>query len=352
MKRLISILIAAFVMIGVTGCSLEDDTDIDMYGIYNNVLPEELKNVDIDNLTQEQLLEIIDNISVDQDIQQFESYFGFSFMDFMKQVAENPIDVDSILEEKQSNYMTFKEAADVLKEYKFDISKLDLEHPDEMSIDDITQAVTGYSIKKGFESWGPAGVEIYNTMEKMYSDIVDDTKKSFNDGMDAIKSAIGKKTDKDKSEITTEDILAYIQSELIKQGYDEEGSSKVIEDTLKIIADEMDGDQKKALNIFIKAAGGMMGVDTDTKDEEITAEEEQKAKDILNNMLDNVSSELTPEQQEVLELFKEVSKQLATYDYKSGNGQDFVDNILNAVGKSMNMTKEQLELIEIFKGMI
>ena len=225
MRRVVSILLAALMVMTFAGCS-SDDTDIDMFGLYDNVLPEELKNINPDELTQEQLLEIIDSLSVDADIKQMEEYLGFSFMDFMKQVAENPIDESLI--KGHSNYMTFQEAAQVLKKYNFDINAFNFEHPDEMTLDDIIKAVTGYSIKGGFESWGPAGLEIYSTLETMYFNIVDDTKKSFTDGIDAVKNAVGKKTDKDGEDVTEADILAYIQSELIKNGYDEEGSNRVI----------------------------------------------------------------------------------------------------------------------------
>ena len=348
MKKIISALLVALMIVSLTGCS--DDTDIDMFGLYENVLPEELKNVNPDELTQEQILQIIDNLSVDKDIKQMEGYLGFSFMDFMKQIAENPID-ESLLK-SNSNYMSFQEAAEVLKQYNFDINALDLEHPENMTLDQITKAVTGYSIKKGFASWGPGGVEIYNTMENMYHDIINDTKDSVTGAYDAFKNAIGKKTDKEGSEVTEQDILDYIQSELMKNGYTKEGSSKVMQETLDAVAEELDTDQSRVLRIFISAAEGALDIDTDLEDTDITDEEREKAKDMLNRMLDEVSKELTSEELEVFNMFRDTGKFLASYNYKSGSAKEFTDGILDSISKAMNMTQDQKELIEIIKSML
>ena len=69
-------------------------------------------------------------------------------------------------------------------------------------------------------------------------------------------------------------------------------------------------------------------------------------------MLDNIGDELTPEQQEVLNMFKDAGKFLASYNYKSGDAQGFTDGLLDSIGNAMNMTIEQKQLIEMFKSML
>ncbi len=323
-------------MISLVGC---DEGEVDLFGVTDNILSsssgslEELKNIDIENLTQDELIEIVNNISLEDDIQKMEKTIGVPFMDFMKQLANTELDATKV---NPDRYMELQEAIEELKKVKFDISNI--ENWEQMTLDELISTTTGFSIEKAFESWGPGGVIISDTIEKMYRDTVDGTKEAIDSSLNAIKSAIGNKTGQESSEVTQEDVMKYIEDELKKNGYDSEGAKKVINDTLNAISDEMTDEQKQVMDLFIHATEG------------ITEEDEEADKQVLNKMLDNIEQDLTPEQVKVLRMLREVGTVLGTYDYKSGDAQTFINNLFDAIGTEL--TPEQKELLQMFKRMI
>lgn len=339
-NKIVTLLLTFILIFTLSGCEAYTDY-VDIFGIGDNVLPEELKNVDMDNLTKEELLDIIDNLDLKSDISKIESALGMPFKDFLKQITEVELSSTDLSTDarKQLDELALK-----MKEYDFNftnISSLTSEKIYNMTIDELSTTLTGFSVRDIFKSWGPAGDVICDTLEGLYKDIKEDTKEAIDDGINSVNKAIGNKIDKDYTEVTEQDIIDYIQSELEKNGYSEDGGKKVIKETLEAISNEMTPEQKKIMDMFLSASESV----TDSNNIDINEQ-----RNIVNNILDDIEKELTPEQVQVLKMFRNVGEVLATFDYINGNSDDFISSIFDAIG--VELRQEHRDLLNTFKKML